>query len=187
MLPVPAHEFDPDDNYAAGDAGGDEDLELTVEGLVWQLLLLVNPGDEDAALQQFHAWQEDQAGAGARDPLDALRQAIDWRAGFHVAADDPGGLIECVDELAARFGVDIDWGSDDSDDEDFLRETDVATLIGVAHARLREHGYALWTWSAHGAPREEEYAGWITLRSDGEALEYIAPALGIELRPGSAF
>ena len=28
------------------------------EALVWQLLLLINPGDEETALQQFAAYQE---------------------------------------------------------------------------------------------------------------------------------
>ena len=36
----------------------DSDLtELTPEALVWQLLLLINPGDEDTALRQFSTYR----------------------------------------------------------------------------------------------------------------------------------
>lgn len=51
------HDYDPDDNFehAFGD-NADIDEEAANEALVWQLLLLINPGDEDAALQQFAAW-----------------------------------------------------------------------------------------------------------------------------------
>jgi hypothetical protein len=162
----------------------DEDAELTYESLLWQLLLLINPGDEESAREQFHAWEELQP-AGAQDEseaLAALRQAIDWRAGFTVEADDPGGLIECVDELAARFGLVLEWQDDDAAEPE-----DVPALLGRAYEQLREHGYSLWTWGVHGAPREDLFAGWITLRSEDEALEIVAPALGIELRPGSRF
>ena len=50
----PDREFDPDDNFANSfDPGVDADEEDTPEALVWQLLLLINPGDEESALQQF--------------------------------------------------------------------------------------------------------------------------------------
>ena len=181
---LPTHDFDSDEpDSADGDLGEDEDL--SYERLLWQLLLLINPGDEEAAREQFHAWQEMQPD-GVQDEADALaalRQAIDWKAGFLVEADDVAGFIECVDELAARFGLQLDW--DDADEAP--EQHDVAELIGRAHAQLREHGYTLWTWGVHGAPREDLFAGWITLRSEAEALEIVAPALGIDLRPGSAF
>ena len=183
-MSLPAHDFDSDEPDAAdGDLGEDE--ELSYERLLWQLLLLINPGDEDAAREQFHAWQEMQPD-GVQDEADALaalRQVIDWKAGFLVEADDAAGFIECVDELAARFGLQLDWNEADEAPE----ENDVASLIGRAHDQLREHGYTLWTWSVHGAPREDLFAGWITLRSEAEALEIVAPSLGIDLRPGSAF
>ncbi len=186
-----AHEFDPDDNFASsGDAGADDDEAVTVESLIWQLLLLINPGDDEAALQQFGTWQEAQAMVDAgdfdADALRHLREAIDWKSGFHVEASDAAAFVECIDELATRWGLHIDWGVEDPTDDTFLGEADVSTLIGLAHDRLREHGYTLWVWNEHGAAREDVYAGWITLRSDDEALEIIAPALGIDLRPGSA-
>ena len=45
------HDYDPDDNFGqAFDPDADIDEEAASEALVWQLLLLINPGDEDAAL-----------------------------------------------------------------------------------------------------------------------------------------
>src|SRR3546814_5515820 len=57
-MTLPDEDFDPDDNYAGGPEGAEIDDEASTEALVWQLLLAINPGDEDAALQQFGAFQE---------------------------------------------------------------------------------------------------------------------------------
>src|SRR5699024_8947252 len=55
----PDTDFDPDDNFANGT---DPDLEIdedaATETLVWQLLLLIHPGDEETALHQFAAYQD---------------------------------------------------------------------------------------------------------------------------------
>ena len=187
MTPPPPHDdYDDDSEPRAHD-----DEEAGVEALTWQLLLLVNPGDEEAAQQQFHAWEDALATQGIEpDGAEAfarLRQVIDWRAGFDLAADDTGGLVECLEELAARFGVSIDWGSDEPGEAEFLDEVDAPTLLGRAHASLREHGYSLWAWHWHGEVREDRYAGAITLRREDEALEIVAAALGLALRPGSGF
>lgn len=185
----PDPDYDPDDNFAnSSDAGAEVDDEAGAEALVWQLLLLINPGDDEAALQQFDAWREAIAVADAEDPepLSLLREVIDWKAGFHVAATDAAGLVECLDELAARWNLRIDWGVEDPTDAAFLRAADVPTLIALAHGRLREDGYTLWTWRPHSEVREDWHAGWITLRRDDEAMEILAPALGIEVRPGRA-
>lgn len=184
----PERDHDPDDNFAnSSDAGFDVDDEADTEALVWQLLLLINPGDEDAALQQFGDWQEALAliDPDEDDPLALLAGMIDWKSGFRIAADDPKGLIESLDELAARWNLDIDWGLDDADDEAFLDDTDVASLIARAYAQLREHGYSLWTWNLRGGASEEVYSGWIALRRDEEAMLALANALGIEVRLGS--
>lgn len=189
----PDREYDPDDNFAnSSDAsndpdGTDLDEEATTESLVWQLLLLINPGDEDAALQQFGAWQEAVLEADADDdPVGLLTGVIDWKSGFDVGADDPAALVQALDELALRWNLDIDWGVEDATDEEFLQGADVAGLIALAHAKLREYGYTLWTWNVRGGANEEVYAGWITLRRDEEAMEALALALGIDLRLGSA-
>lgn len=182
---LPDHEFDPDDNFADGfdpDRAADDD-EATTEALVWQLLLLINPGDEETALQQFSAYRDALAEGDADDsePVWLLKDAIDWVSGFHVDAGDAESFIDVVAELAARWNLRIDWGVDDPGDDDFLDSTDVPALMATAYDRLREHGYTLWTWNTGG----EAHAGWIALQRDDEAMQAVAAALGIELRPGS--
>lgn len=173
-------EFDPDDNF--GHAFGDDadiDEEAALEAVAWQWLLLVNPGDEDAALQQFAAFQEALAGAGGdADPTALLRDAVDWKAGFFIADDDPHGLVDALDELAARFGLRIDW---DLGDDDELDDADTAGLVNTAFDRLREHHYTLWTWETGS----EHHGGWITRQRDDEALRMVAGALGFHVRTGA--
>lgn len=176
------HDYDPDDNF--GQSFGDEadiDEEAAVEALVWQLLLLVNPGDEDAALQQFAAYQDGmQASGDDAAPLDLLRDAIDWKAGFFVADDDPRALIESVDELAARYGLRIDWDID-TDDDAALDAAELPALLATAYDRLREHHVTLWTYETGSA----HVAGWMTQQRDDEALAIVARALGIHARTGA--
>mgnify|MGYP003472961558 CR=1 FL=1 len=62
-----SHEYDPDDNFGHAfhaQSGIDDDDAL--EAVAWQFLLLVNPDDEDAALQQFAAFQRALDEAGER-------------------------------------------------------------------------------------------------------------------------
>jgi hypothetical protein len=175
------HDYDPDDNFGqAFDPDADIDEEAAAEALVWQLLLLVNPGDEDAALQQFAAFQDGLQAGDTDDPLALLRDAIDWKAGFFVADDDPRTLIESVDELAARYGLRIDWDLDPDDDE-ALDAAEVPALLNTAHDRLREHHYTLWTYETGSA----HHAGWMTRQHDDEALALVARALGFNVRPGA--
>lgn len=172
-------EYDPDDNFARAfspEAAVDEDAEI--ESLAWQLLLLANPGDEDAAMQQFAACRD--ALDEGTDPVDALRDAMDWKSGFDIAGDDPSGLIEVLDELAARFNLRIDWGTDDPTDEDFLDDIEVSTLLGIAFDRLREHHYTLWTYE-----NGEHHGGWIAHQRDDEAVPLVAAPLGFHVRPGA--
>jgi len=180
-MTLPEHEFDPDDNYT-GDADRDEiDEDAGTEALVWQLLLVINPGDEDAALQQFGAFQEALDGGDAED-IDAvwlLKDVIDWKSGFHIEETEPGALIDAIAELAARFNLSIDWGVEDPTDEAFLARVSTAELLETAHDQLRLDGYTLWTWETGTEAR----AGWMTLSSDDEAMRVLAPALGIEARP----
>ncbi|GAB2509639.1 DUF6630 family protein [Lysobacter humi (ex Lee et al. 2017)] len=174
-------DFDPDDNFAQafGD-GADLDDEAALEAVIWQLLLLINPGDEDAALAQFGAWQELTGGEQDVDAgLAALREVIDWRSGFHVADGDARGLVESLDELAARFDLRIDWGVEDPTDDDFLDGADLGGLLETAFDRLREHQYTLWLREAG----PDEHAGWIAHRRDDEAMRAIAGALGLHVRP----
>lgn len=85
---APDPEFDPDDNDTAADESGvdfgDDD---TAEALIWQLLVLINPGDEESALQQFAAYRDALAEADpdAVEPVTLLRvrstgsRASTWR------------------------------------------------------------------------------------------------------------
>lgn len=183
-MTLPDHEFDPDDNYRADAERVDIDDEASTEVLVWQLLLIINPGDEDAALQQFNAFQEAVGGADA-DDLDLpelLREVIDWKSGFHIDESDPGALIECLVELAARFDLAIDWGVEDPGDEEFLARASASELLETAYDQLRSNGYTLWTWDTG----TEALAGWMSLSSDDEGIRIIAPALGFDARPAAA-
>ena len=174
-------EFDPDDNFDHAFAPlADIDEDAAPEALAWQLLLLLNPDDEDAALQQFMAWQDALLAAGdPGDPIALLRDAIDWKAGFYCADDDPRALVDCLDQLAARWNLRIDWGLDE--DDDALDDADVATLVNIAHDRLREHHLTVWTWETGS----EHHGGWITREQDDEALRLVAGALGLHVRTGA--
>jgi len=173
-------EYDPDDNFAHGfDAGADADDEAGTEAVVWQLLLLINPGDEDAASQQFAAFQEAWAeGADDGEVAAILQDVIDWRAGFRVDDGDTAGVVDSLAELAVRWNLRIDWGVEDPTDDDFLDGVEVEALLATAFDRLREHGYTLWMRETDGG-----HAGWISLGRDDEAMRVLAPALGIDVRP----
>ncbi len=182
---LPDNESDYADIAGPADSSEDDDLDegglASTEALVWQLLLLVNPGDEDAALQQFSAWRDAMEDAGPdASPEWVLKDTIDWRAGFHVDWQDPGSLVDAITELVARWNLDIEWGGEASDDE-FLAANDVPLLMARAHDTLREHGYTLWTWNTEG----RGVAGWIALARDDEAMRVVAAALELEVRPGS--
>lgn len=180
-MPDNNHEFDPDDNYAASVEGADIDDEAGTEALVWQLLLLINPGDEDAALQQFGAFQEALDGGDAED-IDALwllKDVIDWKSGFYIDEGEPGQCVECITELAARFNLAVDWGVEDATDEEFLARVAMSGLLEIAYDQLRLDGYTLWTWETG----DEAMAGWMTLARDDEGMRVVAPALGIDVRP----
>ena len=94
-------------------------------------------------------------------PVPLLRDAIDWKAGFHVAEDDAQGLMEALDELAARWRLRIDWGLDD----DAREAPDTTELLQAAFAQLREHHLSLWTLDTG----EATLAGWITRRTAAPA------------------
>lgn len=175
-----SHDYDPDDNFGHAFAlGSDIDEDAAGEALVWQLLLLVNPGDEDAALQQFAAYQEALADAGdAAEPASLLRDAIDWKSGFCVADDDPAALMDILDELAARWNLRVRWGLDDDDDDDALADADSTTLLHTAFDQLREQHYTLWLCETGS----DHHAGWITRQDDDAALRLVAGALGIHVR-----
>lgn len=176
---LPDTDFDPDDNFAHSAAPHVEvDDEAAIETLAWQFLLLVNPGDEETALQHFAAYQ-DAAGAGddGFDPARTLRDIIDWKSGFQVRDGEAATLVDSVTELVSRWNLEIDWGVEDPDDEDLLADTSLFDLLQAAYESLRTYGYTLWVWDADA----DTISGWITLTHDNEAMRTIAPALGIKL------
>lgn len=178
LMTLPDNEADYGDDQP--DDEGIEAEELTTEALVWQLLLLVNPGDEETALRQFSHYRELQEADGEAEPVWVLKDAIDWTSGFFVDWKDKESFIDSVAELVRRWNLEVDWGGDPSD-EDFLDGTDVPELMSTAYDRLREHGYTLWTWDTGS----DNYGGWIASSRDDEAMRLLAAALNIELRPGS--
>lgn len=172
------HEYDPDDNFGhAFPHRIEADDEDALDVVAWQFLLLVNPDDEDAALQQFAAFRAALEDAGGdADPALLLRDAIDWKAGFHVGEEDAEGLMEALDELASRWRQHIDWGIDD----DAQDAPDTHLLLQAAFVQLRERHYSLWTVETGDAT----LAGWITHERDEEAMQLVAGALGMSARPG---
>lgn len=179
---LPDHDFDPDDNFATGDDAPEFDDEAGVEALIWQWLLLVNPGDDEAAQQQFRDWQESGSGEDAADiAVAALLDATDWRATFRVDEAEPGTLIDAISALAGRFRVEIDWGVEDPTDAAQLAGVSPGALVETAYDQLRIEGYTLWIWDDGDAL----VSGAIAARDDDEGMRVLSHALGLDLRPGN--
>lgn len=179
-MSLPEDEFEDPTGY---DPDDEEDIDTgDLEALIWNLLVLINPGDEESALRQFSLWRDGmtQAQGDESQALWLLKDAIDWSAGFYVDARDSETFVDCMDELVARWNLDIDWGGDTSDD-DYLDGIDVPTLMAIAYDRLREHGYTLWNWNTD----DDACAGWIALSRDDEGMQQLCVALGVDIRPGS--
>ena len=174
----------PSDDDLDADHGFDENesVDDSVEACVWQLLLLINPGDEELALQQFAEYRDAVAHADEEEaePIETIRRVIDWRSGFHVDAQDTRTLVQAIDELSSRWNISIDW-SGDPDDDDFHANIDAASLFAIAYDCLLEHDYTLWAWESE----DDSYAGWMTLKRDNEHLRELAVSLGINMRLGS--
>ncbi len=170
-----------DDDYDVEREFDDVD-EDSVEAKVWQLLLLINPGDEETALLQFNDYRDATADLDADEvePIEVIGRVIDWRSGFIVGAHDLRSLVQAVDELASRWNLSINWNGDPDDDE-FYDDMDAAELFSIAYDRLAEFGYTLWAWETGG----DTHAGWMTLTRDREPLRELATMLGINLRLGS--
>lgn len=169
-----------DDDFEDEDDLDEEDV--CVETRVWQLLQLINPGDEESALEQFSAWREAEAEDADADPVALMARVIDWRSGFMVPADDLRALVQVLDELIARWSLSIDWNGD-PDDDDYFDDADAGSVLGIACDRLAEAGYTLWTWETE----DDACAGWITLSRDNEPMRELATALHINLRMGRDF
>ncbi|MFC4763916.1 DUF6630 family protein [Dyella koreensis] len=171
-----------DDDFDTEHAFDDEeDGDDSVEARVWQLLL-INPGDEETALQQFAAYRDAVGHADEEEvePIRVIAQVIDWRSGFQVEADDTRTLVQAIDELASRWNLSVEWDGD-PDDDDFHADVDAASLFATAYDSLTPYGYTLWAWETD----EDTYAGWMTLTRDNEPLRELATLLDIQVRLGS--
>ncbi|NID14080.1 DUF6630 family protein [Luteibacter yeojuensis] len=169
-----------DDDYDHENEHDDEDGDDSVESQVWHLLTLINPGDEDSAMQQFAAYREAVEEEGDDDPVRIVGQVTDWRSGFEVDADDTRTFVEAINELVARWNLSIDWDGDPDDDE-FHEDVDGPELFSRAFDQLNQHGYTLWAREAD----DDVYAGWITRSRDDESMRIVATELGINLRLGN--
>lgn len=180
---APDHEFDPDDNFAAevdDEAGLDADADI--EAIAWQWLLLVNPGDAEAAQQQFLDWQEARAGDDEPErALEALLDVTDWRSSFRVHEDDRVTLVDAIGTLAARYRVDVDWGLEDPTDPVQLAARTSGALVEAAYDQLRIEDYTLWIWD----DGEATVSGVIAARDDDEGMRVVGHALGLDLRAGA--
>jgi hypothetical protein len=169
-----------DDDFDTTQPFDDDDDSLDAK--VWQFLLLINPGDDDAAFQQFSGYREAVAEL-SEDEIDVAQvigQVADWRATFHVDADDTRALVQAIDELAARWNLTIDWDGD-TDEDEFHADIDAADLIGTAYDNLAPHGYTLWVRDTD----DDSVAGWMSLSRDIEPMRELAPELGIHLHRGN--
>jgi hypothetical protein len=112
--------------------------------------------------------------------LGLLQEVIDWEAGFHVDWKDTRAFIDCLDQLCQRLDIELDWGVEDPDDDDFLDSTSVPELMEHAHEQLRAAGITLWNWNTEA----DAYAGWLARAEDDEEIMAIAETLGVDIRPG---
>jgi hypothetical protein len=180
------YDFDPDDNFAHG-AIDDEDAaeDVTdgdIEALVWQWLLRINPGDDEAATQQLAAFREALGVDDAPDAVQAaLETATDWRSSFRISENARSTLIDAIDTLSERFRVEIDWDVEDPTDDEALAGASTSALLEVAYDQLRVAGYTMWTWDTG----DDTVAGVMAPRDDDEGMRVIGNALGLDVRPGA--
>ncbi|MGO4325815.1 hypothetical protein AB4Z48_00560 [Cupriavidus sp. 2TAF22] len=153
---------------------------------LWRLIELINLGDAAMAEKQQKLFDEALANADDADEIAGqellwlLKDVIDWESGFYVDWKDCASFISCLDELCARLDIEIDWGVEDPEDEDFLEKATVPELMELATEQLRMAGITLWNWNTDG----DAYAGWIARGEDDEEMTSAAEMLGLDIRAG---
>ncbi|WP_427307827.1 DUF6630 family protein [Cupriavidus sp. H39] len=145
---------------------------------------LINLGDSAQTAAQLSMFEDALLDAEDDDTegpelLWVVREVIDWQSGFFVDWKDVQSLIGCLNQLCERMDVELDWGTDDPEDEAFLESTSVPELMELAHNQLRVAGYTLWNWDTGG----DAYGGWITRSEDDEEMLDLAEILRFEVRP----
>lgn len=161
------------------------ELEDDAQDAVSRLFALINLGDAAQTSRQLSLFEEaledaEEDEASAAELLWQIKDVIDWESGFHVDWKDAESFIGCLNQLCERIDLEIDWGTDDTEDEDFLEGTSVPELMEIATNQLRVAGYTLWNWDAG----DDAYAGWITRSEDDEEMTEIADTLGFDLKTG---
>ncbi len=160
------------------------ELEDNAQDAMSRLIALINLGDTAQTDRQQKLFEEaledaEEDEGGAESLLWMLKDVIDWESGFYVDWKDTESFIGSLNQLCERIDLEIDWGTDDTEDEDFLDGTSVPDLMELAHNQLRVHGYTLWNWNTDG----DAYGGWITRSEDDEEMMEIAETLQLDLRP----
>ncbi|WP_454766967.1 DUF6630 family protein [Cupriavidus campinensis] len=161
------------------------ELDDDAQDAIGRLFALINLGDTAQTSRQLSLFEEaleDAEGeeADAEALLWQIKDIIDWESGFYVDWKDAESFIGCMNQLCERIDLEIDWGTDDTEDEDFLEGTSVPELMEIAANQLRVAGCTLWNWDTGG----EAYAGWFTRSEDDEEMIEIAETLGLDLRTG---
>lgn len=145
-----------------------------------RLIELANPDAAGAAEQisQFREQlqaEEDNIQNGT-DLIWLFKDIVDWQSGFFVDWKDTESFVQCLDELSAARGVQIDWQTEDPLDDDFLDSVDVEELLTRAADSLDTYGLRLWTWDTEG----DEYAGWISRKEDDAEIDGISQCLDVD-------
>jgi hypothetical protein len=153
-------------------------LDDDAQEAVTRLITLI--GFDDGALIEKHLALFEEAMEDADDDVEGqellwlIKDVIDWESGFYVDWKDTGAFVSCMDQLCARLDIELDWGVDDPEDEDFLESTSVPELMEQACEQLR----------AAGITDADAYGGWLARSVDDEEMLAIAETLNLEIRPG---
>ncbi|QBC43822.1 DUF6630 family protein [Iodobacter fluviatilis] len=161
-------------------------MSTTKEQSVKRLFELINLDDLAAVEAQWAAFEEEVANLNDSEDDDEteviwiIKDVIDWESGFFVDWKDTESFIASIDALVERVDISIDWGVEDTDDDDFLDSISVPDLMEAAYEQLRSQGYTLWNWATEG----DCYGGWLAKSADDEEMLSLSEALGVEFRTG---
>ncbi|MDW5417162.1 MULTISPECIES: hypothetical protein [unclassified Iodobacter] len=161
-------------------------MSTTKEQSVKRLFELINLDDLAAVEAQWAAFEEEVANLDDSEDDEEteviwiIKDVIDWESGFFVDWKDTESFIASIDALAERVEISIDWGVEDTDDDDFLDNTSVPDLMEAAYGQLRSQGYTLWNWATEG----DCYGGWLAKSTDDEEMLSLSEELGVEFRTG---
>lgn len=151
---------------------------------------LINFNDTQAAQRQFAEFctevvrKADVYGEQPED-LDAIwiiNDIIAGRSGFFVDWKDTESFIDSLQSICEQrdIEIEINWGMEDPDDEDFFDTVSVPELMEVAYRQLIREEITLWNWDTGS----DTYGGWLTRTEDDEEMLTLADMLGVEIRRG---